>query len=56
VIKHRLTVYEEKTMPLVAYYAEREKLIEVNGGRPVDEVTWSIVVQLEQAKRRHLVE
>lgn len=56
VIRHRLTVYEQKTMPLVAYYAEREKLVEVNGGRPVDEVTWSIVVQLQQAKRRHLVE
>jgi adenylate kinase len=56
VIRHRLTVYEQKTMPLVAYYAEREKLVEVNGGRPVDEVTWSIVVQLQQAKRKHLVD
>jgi adenylate kinase len=56
VAKHRLKVYDEMTLPLVAYYAERERLVEVNGGRPVDEVTWSIVVQLQQAKRKHLVE
>jgi adenylate kinase len=56
VAKHRLKVYDEMTLPLVAYYADREKLVEVNGGRPVDEVTWSIVVQLQQAKRKHLVE
>lgn len=56
VIKHRLKVYEDKTMPLLAYYAEREKLVAVNGGRPVDEVTWSIVVQLQRARRKHLVD
>jgi len=56
VAKHRLKVYDEMTLPLVGYYAERERLVEVNGGRPVDEVTWSIVVQLQQAKRKHLVE
>ena len=56
VIKHRLSVYEEKTSPLLAYYTEREKLVAVNGGRPVDEVTWSIVVQLQRARRKHLVD
>lgn len=56
VINHRLEVYDKMTLPLVAYYAERERLVEVNGGRPVDEVTWSIVVQLQQARRKHLVE
>ena len=56
VIKYRLKVYEDKTMPLLAYYAEREKLVAVNGGRPVDEVTWSIVVQLQRARRKHLVD
>jgi adenylate kinase len=56
VIQHRLKVYEEKTLPLLAYYAERERLVSVNGGRPVDEVTWSIVVQLQRAKRKHLVD
>jgi adenylate kinase len=56
VISHRLKVYQDKTMPLLAYYAEREKLVTVNGGRPVDEVTWSIVVQLQRARRKHLVD
>ena len=56
VIKYRLKVYDEKTLPLVYYYREREQLVEVNGGRPVEEVTWSIVVQLQRAKRKHLVD
>jgi adenylate kinase len=51
VIKHRIEVYEERTQPLLDYYAERERLITVNGDRPVDEVTWSVVVQLQRAKR-----
>ena len=51
VIKHRIDVYEEMTKPLLDYYAERERLITVNGDRPIDEVTWSVVVQLQRAKR-----
>jgi adenylate kinase len=51
VIKHRIDVYEMRTQPLLDYYAERERLITVNGDRPVDEVTWSVVVQLQRAKR-----
>ena len=51
VIRHRIDVYEERTAPLVAYYAERERLVQVNGDRPIDEVTWSVVVQLQKARR-----
>jgi adenylate kinase len=51
VIKHRIEVYEAMTKPLLDYYAERERLINVNGDRPIDEVTWSVVVQLQRAKR-----
>ena len=51
VIRHRIDVYEERTQPLLAYYAERERLLQVNGDRPVDEVTWSVVVQLQKAQR-----
>jgi adenylate kinase family enzyme len=39
------------TQPLLAYYAERKRLIQVNRDRPIDEVTWSIVVQLQKVKR-----
>ena len=49
VIAHRLAVYDEKTLPMLDYYASRERLVVVNGSRPVNEVSWSIVVQLQQA-------
>jgi adenylate kinase len=52
VIEHRIKVYEQKTRPLLDYYAQRELLIQVNGARPVSEVTWSIVVQLQRAFKR----
>lgn len=51
VIEHRIAVYDERTRPLLDYYAARERLITVNGDRPVDEVTWSVVVQLQRAQR-----
>src|SRR5205823_4834081 len=51
VIRRRLDVYQERTQPLLDYYAERERLIEVNGERPIDEVTWSVLVQLEKVQR-----
>lgn len=52
VIEHRLEVFEAKTRPMLAYYAQREELITVNGARPVNEVAWSITVQLQQLRRR----
>jgi adenylate kinase len=52
VINHRLDVYDEKTLPMLNYYAAREKLIGVNGARPIDEVTWSITVQLQQLAKQ----
>ena len=53
VIGHRLEVYDSKTLPMLDYYAAREKLIVVNGARPVGEVSWSIIVQLQRvAKQR----
>jgi adenylate kinase len=51
VIRHRIDVYEERTQPLLDYYAERERLVHVNGDRPIDEVTWSVVVQLQRVQR-----
>jgi len=51
VIEHRIAVYEERTQPLLHYYRERERLVTVNGDRPVDEVTWSVIVQLQRVQR-----
>ena len=52
VIERRQQIYEEQTAPLLEYYRERERLIVVNGDRPVDEVTWSVVVQIQRAHRQ----
>lgn len=52
VINHRLDVYDEKTLPMLEYYNAREKLINVNGARPIDEVTWSVTVQLQQLAKQ----
>ena len=51
VIEHRLAVYEERTRPMLAYYAERERLVTVNGARRESEVSWSVQVQLQQVKK-----
>jgi len=48
VINHRLEVYEEKTLPMLDYYAKREKLIVVDGARPPAEVTESIITELDR--------
>jgi len=49
VIRYRLKVFAERTLPMLDYYAQREKLIQVNGDRPEGEVTWSLIVQLQRA-------
>lgn len=52
VIEHRLEVYEAKTRPMIDYYAKRERLVTVNGARAEDEVSWSLVVQLQKHKKQ----
>ena len=37
-IQKRLDTYQEQTAPLIGYYKEQGKLLEVDGDRPVDEV------------------
>jgi len=47
VIVHRIEVYNQQTTPLVDYYAVREELITIDGGRSVDEVSWELVSALQ---------
>ncbi len=47
VIVHRIEVYNRQTTPLVEYYAVREELITIDGGRSVDEVSWELVSALQ---------
>ena len=52
VIAHRLEVYQEHTVPMLDYYAQREELVTVDGGRPPDEVSWSLVSRLQEIRNR----
>jgi adenylate kinase len=47
VIRERLKVYDEQTEPLVGYYKNLGLLEEVDGHRPVEEVTRQLVRALE---------
>ena len=51
VIAERLKAYERLTLPLVAYYRERGRLIEVNGDQPVEAVTAQMFRALENVNR-----
>jgi adenylate kinase len=48
VIEHRLEVYLEKTVPLLAYYAGRELMFAVDGAQPPDDVQEEIVTRLRK--------
>lgn len=41
-VRNRLKVYEEKTAPLIDYYSRTGKLVDVDGEKPVEEVTAQI--------------
>lgn len=51
VVARRLDVYDEHTQPLLAYYRDRERLLTVNGDLPVEQVTASVVAQLELVRQ-----
>ena len=48
VIRHRLEVYERETAPLIAIFAERGLVVEVDGIGAVDDVTERILAGLRQ--------
>jgi adenylate kinase len=48
VIEHRLEVYLEKTVPLLAYYAGRELMFAVDGAQPPEVVHEEIVARLRK--------
>lgn len=47
VVKHRLKIYREQTAPLIQYYRERNKLIEVNGESVITVVFNEIISKIE---------
>lgn len=49
VIRHRMTVYREQTEPMATYYAEIDKLVQVDGMGSIDEVWERIHTCLDEA-------
>ena len=50
VIEHRLRVFEERTHPLVEFYAARGVLVSLDASRPVADVSTEIIKDLDQRK------
>lgn len=49
-VKRRIDVYLEQTSPLINYYRERGKLVEIDGMQPIDRVTEDLLVALKLKK------
>ena len=47
-VKNRIKVYFEQTSPLISYYRERGKLVEVDGTQSIDRVTQDLLVALKK--------
>ena len=47
-VKNRIQVYLKQTAPLIAYYREQGKLVEVQGNQAIDEVTRDLLDVLEK--------
>jgi len=47
VVRERLRVYNEQTTPLIGYYTERGLLRAIDGNRPIEEVTASLLGAFE---------
>ena len=48
-VMNRIKVYSEQTAPLIAYYRERNVLAEIDGQKPIEEVTSLMLAALEKA-------
>jgi adenylate kinase len=42
VIRRRLEVYREQTLPLIDFYRDRQQLMSVNGNQPLEKVTFEL--------------
>lgn len=47
-VKRRIQVYLEQTSPLIAYYRDRGRLIEVDGMQPIEDVNHSMMKALKK--------
>ena len=47
-VKHRIEVYFDQTSPLISYYRDHGKLIEIDGTRPIDQVTQDLLAAVNK--------
>ena len=47
-VSRRIQVYMKQTAPLIEYYREAGKLVEINGAQPIENVTAALVKALEE--------
>jgi adenylate kinase len=47
-VKHRIEVYFDQTSPLISYYRDHGKLIEIDGTRPIDQVTQDLLAAVRK--------
>ena len=47
-VKHRIQVYLDQTSPLIAYYRDRGKLVEIDGMQTIELVTQAMMVALKK--------
>jgi adenylate kinase len=49
-VTRRIQVYTEQTAPLIAYYREAGKLIEIDGAQPIEQVTAALMKAISKKK------
>lgn len=47
-VKRRILVYMEQTSPLISYYRDHGKLVEIDGMQPIEQVTQALMVALNK--------
>ncbi len=47
-VRRRIQVYLEQTTPLVEYYRAQDKLVEINGAQPIEQVTAALLTAIEE--------
>jgi len=51
VMRHRIEEFEKQTTPLLEYYDRREVLLRIDGSRPIDEVSATVIGELERVRQ-----
>jgi adenylate kinase len=46
-VRHRIEVYNEQTAPLIAYYRDKDILVEIDGTQSIDDVFADIMKMIE---------